>query len=130
MDDELKKFIGKRKVAYLGSIDDDGYPNIKTMLYPRRVNDFREFYFSTNTSSLRVKQFSNNPKACIYFNDTLVFKGVMLRGNVEVIDDQDMKNELWERGDTKYYPLGVTDPDYCVLKFTVDEEYVPRAYRI
>ena len=25
---------------------------------------------------------------------------------------------IWRDGDTMYYPLGVTDPDYCVLKFT------------
>ena len=24
---------------------------------------------------------------------------------------------IWREGDTMYYPLGVTDPDYCVLKF-------------
>ena len=28
-------------------------------------------------------------------------------------------DEVWgERGDTMYYPQGVTDPDYCVIKFT------------
>ena len=25
---------------------------------------------------------------------------------------------IWREGDTMYYTLGVTDPDYCVLKFT------------
>ena len=25
---------------------------------------------------------------------------------------------LWQEGDTMYYKEGVTDPDYCVLKFT------------
>jgi general stress protein 26 len=25
---------------------------------------------------------------------------------------------IWLEGDTMYYPGGVTDPDYCVLKFT------------
>ena len=24
---------------------------------------------------------------------------------------------IWRDGDTMYYPGGVTDPDYCVLKF-------------
>ena len=27
------------------------------------------------------------------------------------------KEMIWREGDTMYYPLGVTDPDYCVLKF-------------
>jgi general stress protein 26 len=25
---------------------------------------------------------------------------------------------IWRDGDTEYYPEGVTDSDYCVLKFT------------
>lgn len=25
---------------------------------------------------------------------------------------------IWRDGDTEYYPGGVSDPDYCVLKFT------------
>ena len=25
---------------------------------------------------------------------------------------------IWRKGDTIFYKKGVTDPDYCVLKFT------------
>jgi general stress protein 26 len=42
----------------------------------------------------------------------------MLIGTMEVLEDAAIKEEIWERGDTMYYPKGVTDPDYCVLKFT------------
>ncbi|GHT31057.1 hypothetical protein AGMMS49574_12160 [Bacteroidia bacterium] len=31
------------------------------------------------------------------------------------------KRELWQRGDKMFYPQGVTDPDYCILKFTAKE---------
>ena len=27
---------------------------------------------------------------------------------------------IWQEGDTMYYPEGVTDPDYCVLRFTAE----------
>lgn len=43
--------------------------------------------------------------------------GVLLCGTAEVLTDQHSKNMLWKRGDTIYYKGGVTDPDYCVLKF-------------
>ena len=33
-------------------------------------------------------------------------------------DGQHSKKMIWQEGDTMYYPEGVTDPDYCVLKFT------------
>jgi general stress protein 26 len=42
----------------------------------------------------------------------------MLIGTLDVMEDREHKELIWERGDTMYYPQGVTDPDYCVLKFT------------
>ena len=39
---------------------------------------------------------------------------------VEVLEDPAAKERLWRRGDRMYYPQGVTDPDYCVLKFTAE----------
>ena len=37
---------------------------------------------------------------------------------MEVLVDAASKEMLWQDGDTLYYPKGVTDPDYCVMKFT------------
>lgn len=42
----------------------------------------------------------------------------MLTGTMEVLQDAQIKKEIWRTGDTMYYREGVTDPDYCVLKFT------------
>ena len=42
----------------------------------------------------------------------------MLSGTMEVLTDQESKDMIWKRGDTLFYKGGVTDPDYCVLKFT------------
>ncbi|MDE6692553.1 MAG: pyridoxamine 5'-phosphate oxidase family protein [Muribaculaceae bacterium] len=108
----------KMKTAFIGSVDEQGYPNIKAMLQPRIREGIKTFYFSTNTSSLRVQQYLNDNKACIYFCDNRFFRGVMLRGNMEVLTDPVSKEKIWCEGDTEYYPDGVTDPDYCVLRFT------------
>jgi general stress protein 26 len=66
---------------------------------------------------MRVAQYRENPKASVYFYDKRFFRGVMLRGTMEVLEASETKEEIWETGDTMYYPKGVTDPDYCVLKF-------------
>ena len=42
----------------------------------------------------------------------------MLIGTMEVLQGEEIKKEIWRTGDTLYYRQGVTDPDYCVLKFT------------
>ena len=104
----------------IGSVDDDGFPNLKAMLQPREHDGLNVFYFTTNTHSMRVQQYLKNPKASIYFYDTRYFKGLMLRGTMKVLQDQDTKDRIWREGDNIYYPLGVTDPDYCVLKFTAE----------
>ena len=116
-------FIDKQKVSFICSIDEEGFPNIKAMLKPRKRNGLKEFYFSTNTSSMRVKQFQNNPKASIYFyhKGLIKYVGVMLIGSMEVLTDQETKNSIWKKGDTIFYKKGVTDPDYCVLKFTAEK---------
>jgi len=111
--------IDKQGVSFISSVDADGFPNTKAMLPPRKRDGIQTFYFTTNTSSMRVAQYRENPKACIYFCDKRFFRGVMLKGTAEVLEDGATKEMIWREGDTVYYPLGVTDPDYCVLKFTV-----------
>ncbi len=118
----IEKFIKKQNVSFICSVDENGCPNMKAMLKPRKMNGLKEFYFSTNTSSLRVKQFQNNSNASIYFyhKGLIKYTGVMLTGKMEVLTDQETKNIIWKRGDTIFYKKGVTDPDYCVLKFTAE----------
>lgn len=118
--DQITRFIQKQTVSFIASIDEAGFPNVKAMLKPRKIDGISQFYFSTNTSSMRVKQYLDNPNACIYFCHKGLFKytGVMLIGNMEVLTDQNAKDMIWHKGDTLFYKGGVTDPDYCVLKFT------------
>lgn len=114
----IGNIIDKQTVSFTGSVDAEGFPNIKAMLQPRIREGIKTFFFTTNTSSMRVAQYQKDNRACIYFCDRRFFRGVMLRGTMEVLTDSTSKELIWEDGDTKYYPEGVTDPDYCVLRFT------------
>ena len=117
---KIISFIKKQKVGFVCSVDEQGFPNVKAMLKPRKQVGLSEFYFSTNTSSMRVKQYKDNPKASIYFyhKGLIKYEGVMLTGKMEVMTDQQTKDMIWRKGDTMFYKQGVTDPYYCVLKFT------------
>ena len=119
---ELERFVGKQDVSFVCSVDDNGFPNVKAMLKPRKRNGLKEFWFSTNTSSMRVRQYQDNPKASIYFyhKGLIRYEGVMLKGTMEVLTDQATKDMIWRKGDSVFYKQGVTDPDYCVLKFTAE----------
>jgi len=117
---KIEKFIDKQEVSFISSIDRENYPNVKAMLKPRKRIGLKEFYFSTNTSSKKVAQYLSNGKACVYFYERGRFKytGVMIKGQMEVCRDQETKEMIWQFGDRMFYKQGVTDPDYCVLKFT------------
>ncbi len=116
---KIEKFIDKQKVSFISSIDNENYPNMKAMLKPRKRNGLKRILFSTNTSSMRVKQYQNNPNASIYFyhKGLVKYVGVMLIGKMEVLTDQETKNMIWKKEIPYSIKNGKTDPDYCVLKF-------------
>ncbi|MDR2981748.1 MAG: pyridoxamine 5'-phosphate oxidase family protein [Puniceicoccales bacterium] len=121
LESAIDNLIAHQKTSFIGSVDSEGYPNMKAMLPPRKRDGLRHFWFTTNTSSMRVKQFRKNPKACVYFCDNRFFRGVMLKGTMTVLEDASSKEMIWQEDDTMYYAKGVTDPDYCVLLFTAVE---------
>ena len=131
----IAQMADKLPIAYISSVDQDGFPWTKAMLKPRKREGIKTFYFTTNTFSIRVAQYKANPKASIYFCDAKGFKGMMLRGTMEVLTDAASKEMIWHNGDEQYYPGGVTDPNYCVLKFTATDgrfysDFYPRSFVI
>ena len=131
----IAQMADKLPIAYISSVDQEGFPWTKAMLKPRKREGIKTFYFTTNTFSIRVAQYKANPKASIYFCDAKGFKGMMLRGTMEVLTDAASKEMIWHDGDEQYYPGGVTDPNYCVLKFTATDgrfysDFYPRSFVI
>lgn len=111
--------IDKANTAFLSYIDMEGYPVTKAMLSVREREGVHTIYFSTNTSSNKVACFRQRSQCSVYFVDRRFFRGASLCGTVEVLEDAESKERLWRNGDTMYYPEGVTDPDYCVLRLTL-----------
>jgi general stress protein 26 len=131
----IAKMADTLPITFISSVDEHGFPWTKAMLSPRVREGIKVFYFTTNTFSLRVAQYKANPKASIYFCDSAGFRAIMLRGTMEVLTDAKTKEMIWRDGDTEYYPGGVTDPNYCVLKFTATDgrfysDYYPRSFVI
>ena len=114
---EALALASRSGIAMLGTNGDNGYPNIKAMIKMENEG-LKRVWFSTNTSSRRVGHLVRNSKACVYFVDFDQWMGLMLVGDVEVLHDMESRKRLWREGYEKYYPLGVTDPDYSVLRFT------------
>lgn len=118
---EIRKLRENAQVAYIASVNEDGFPQIKGMLCLEHES-IKVHYFSTNTSSKRVAQFLKNPKASVYYVDDTKdqYKGALFTGTMEVCTDHETKAFLWRDGCEIYYPKGVDDEDYCVYKFTAE----------
>ena len=72
----IGNLINKRSVAFIGSVDADGFPNITAMLPPRKRDGVMTFWFTTNTSSLCVAQYRSNAKAVVAFMDKRFFRAL------------------------------------------------------
>ena len=131
----MKKVISiieKSEAAYLATVDSEGKPEIRALLNLSNPKKYKklvgkalkqngeqlELYFTTNTSSNKVKRIRNNHNAALYFCEPEKFAGICLSGTIEEVLDQAVKDDLWQTGWFIYYHRGKTDPDYTVLKFT------------
>ena len=122
---DAEKSVGKifdkstmATLCYLEEEDDDPTPTIRAILTPREREGVRVFYLTGGVSPQKKAGLREKPEASLYFLNRYFNRGVCLSGTVEVLDDSASKKRLWRTGDTMYYRQGVTDPDYCVLKFT------------
>ena len=116
----IGNLIENQGISFISSVDENGYPNMKAMLPPVKWEGIKTFYWHTNSPSRRVKQYRKNPKACIYFYDKRFFRGVMLKGTMEVVDNVKTKKELWKDEFTMYYTGGRDGGDFIILKFTAE----------
>ena len=107
--------INRCEIAMLGNIDGQGNPGIKAMIKAKNEG-LKVFWFCSNTSSKRVGQIKSDGNTCLYFYDE--YEGVLLSGHAEVSYDNDVRQSFWEDDMLIYYPLGYTDPDFALIKFT------------
>jgi len=134
MDDEQilqinRELMASATAVYLTTIDSDGFPHTRAMLnlrnsklYPSQAHfceahgDRCILYFTTNTSSKKVAQIRNNSRAAAYFCEPDSFHGLMLGGEIQIIDDVEIKRALWDSSWKQYYPQGPEDPDHTLLR--------------
>ena len=77
-------------------------------------DDF-QVYFTTNTSSRKIEQIKANAGSSVYYCWPGEWRGLNLVGNIELIEDPEVRKALWHDGWEMYYPGGYQDPDYAVL---------------
>ncbi len=113
--EEGLSLANRSTIGMLGTYG-DGYPDVRAMIKNKNEGP-KTIWFTTNTSSRKIEQLKENPKACVYFVDSDKWMGLRLVGIVDILQDPESRQRLWREGFERYYPSGVSDPDYSVLRF-------------
>lgn len=128
---DILEVMDQAEAVYLATVSGSA-PRIRAMVNHRRKDLYpgpSEFaraggftvYFCTSAASGKVRELCANPAAAAYFALPGRFRGVMLTGDAEVLEDMESKEALWDEGWRVYWPDGPSDPDCVVVRLTPRE---------
>ena len=98
----------------MASVNEEGYPRI-CVLSKIKNEGINSIWVSTGTNGTKTKHFRKNPKTSTCFR--LGGDSVTLIGDVSIVDDMDVKAELWQDWFINHFSGGIEDPEYCILRF-------------
>ena len=100
--------------ACLGVIDEDGCPSVSTAS-PIKPESIFEAYFATGLDANKTKRLLRDKRASVCYRAD--GNNITLVGEAEILTDQATKSWLWLDWFIHHFPLGETDPNYCIIKF-------------
>ena len=116
-------------VCYVTTLDADGFPHTTAMNNLRCVKEYPDLvdfhaghgsdftlFLTTGMQSDKMTRIRANRKASAYFCDPDRIVGFMLGGESEIVNDQRIKNRIWQKSWTRYYPNGPQGPEYGIIK--------------
>ena len=116
--EKANEMIRTFESASFGVIDENGYPSISAISLCNPVN-ISEIFFTTTMDSNKAKRLQKNNRASINCHTSM--NNITLVGEAEIFSDQETKSKYWqdwiELG-SDVYPGGVSDPNYCFVRFT------------
>lgn len=124
-----KTIITRSESAYLATLDSDGFPCIRAMvnlhnpaIYPGQAHTLSSYrdeltaIFSTLTTSDKVKHIRANPRVSVYYCVPSEFLGLTLLGEMEIIEDDALKEAVYEETWRVYYPGGPLDRLHTLMR--------------
>ena len=130
IEDIALDLIIKAPVVYLATINENNEPEIRAVenlrckkKFPHESAILEKYeknplvnYISTNTSSDKINHIEKNKSVAMYYCSPSEYKGIMMKGPIEVLDNLELKKDIWKEGCERYYPKGYTDPDFTLLR--------------
>ena len=98
---EWAVYAALEKIGRLSTVDPDGTPNTTPVFYALMDG---EIYFGTQTPRRKFKNLVTNPKVCFTIDTpTSPYKGIMVQGTAEVIEDDEQHERFREALMYRYY---------------------------
>ena len=114
---EADELVRNCSIMFVSSVNEKGYP--RTCCVAKLKDEgFRDIYFVTSKRSEKqgkAKHFEANTKSSICFQregDSLT-----LVGEVEILTDKVIMQELWNESDRAFFPKGLDDPKIRFIYF-------------
>lgn len=108
------EFLNANRICHMATVEGDK-PYCRVMSAGRIEPDFT-VWFAVFASSRKVRHLAANPQVCLSFYSGKA--DCTINGMGTIVNDQAVKDELWNDHLTEYFAGGSTDPEYTLLKVT------------
>ena len=110
-----ESIVSNASVATIARVDSGGYPSASTI--SRIGNEgIGVVWFATGLKSRKAQAFKLNNKASVCYREGE--SNITLVGTIKIVTDPELKRELWLDWFIDHFAGGITDPNYCLLRFT------------
>lgn len=117
---EIAKKLINNKFGYVASISEEGIPYVRAMLI-EKVDGLKEIWLSTAANSKKIEHYAQNSNASVYFADIANYQGLLLTGRIQIDPSKELRKEFWKSYYSSYYPGGINDSQYTILKFVSEK---------
>lgn len=94
-------YVGQEKVACLSTLDSDGVPHATPVFYAMLDG---EVYIGTQRTRRKFKNIGNDPRVSVCIDTRQPpYKGILIQGVAQVIDDETMQQRFHEALMYRYY---------------------------
>jgi general stress protein 26 len=125
--EKMNALMDFQEMCYMATVNAAGYPEIRAMLnlhnksmFPSLQKYFEDniVYLASNSRCAKMEHIQKDRKISLYYVNQATYEGVLLIGNVEIINDMVLKKVFWQDNWLKLYRGDVDEASYALLKFT------------
>jgi general stress protein 26 len=128
---QAQDLLKRTWVVYVATIGENGFPQVRavenlsgTERFPHLAKLFEreEFEFATLFSTIagfnKLKEIQADPRGSIYYCLEKEWRGLRMEGRFEIVNDKDIKRQIWNDDWKTLFPEGSLDPRQTVVRFT------------